>query len=68
MWSKNSALPVERSVRVRNDKGMYMAAQPVDDVDFPWDKNDLPDNFRSPAWTTVLDPVHNSEPLHRLLC
>lgn len=68
MWSTNSALPVERSVRVRNDKDMYLAAQPVDDMDFPWDMNDLPDNFRSPAWTNVRDPVHNSERLHPLLC
>ena len=68
MWSTNSALPVERSVRVRNDKGMYLAAQPVDDVDFPWVMNDLPDNFRSSAWTNVRDPVHISERLHRLLC
>ncbi len=68
MWSTNSALPIERSVSVRNHAGMYMPAQPVDNMDFPWDMDDLPDNFRSPAWTNVHDPVQNSERLSYLLC
>ncbi len=46
MWKTGQcALPVERSVMVQNAQGVYLATQPVTDLDFPWDWGELPDDF-----------------------
>lgn len=60
IW-KDSALPVERGVLVRNAVGDYMAATPVLDVNFPFDNQTLPDSFQSPAWGALQDPTNDSE-------
>ncbi|CAL5222010.1 g4300 [Coccomyxa viridis] len=61
MW-KDSALPVERVIKVRNARGDYMAAAPVQDIQFPFDIQTLPDRFRSPEWGNLQDPTHNMAP------
>ena len=59
MWKTGSALPVERSVMVQNAQGVYLATQPVTDLDFPWDWGELPTNFTSSDWAHISDPVNN---------
>ena len=61
MWKTGSALPVERSVMVQNAQGIYLATQPVTDLDFPWDWGELPETFTSPACANIPDPVRNGE-------
>ena len=61
MWKTNSSLPVERSVSIQNAQGAYLAVHPVPTLDFPWEKDQLPGDFRSPAWAAVRDPVSNGE-------
>ena len=61
MWKSNSALPLERSVLVQNAAGQFVATQPVDSLDFPFTKAQLPDSFMSPAWSHVQDPTSNSK-------
>ncbi len=60
MW-KDSALPVERIIKVQNAMGDYMAASPVQDIHFPFDTQTVPDRFRSPEWGNLQDPTHNSK-------
>ena len=62
MWKANSSLPVERSVSIQNAQGAYLAVHPVPSLDFPWEKDQLPGDFRSPAWAAVQDPVSNGKP------
>ena len=68
MW-KNSALPIERGIMVRNALGDYMAATPVQDIHSPFDNQMLPDTFGSPAWGCLQNPTRDSEcPLNAGLC
>ena len=67
LWKANSSLPVERSVMIQNAQNAYLAPHPVDALDFPWEKEQLPGNFRSPAWAAVQDPVNNGEPVLAVL-
>ena len=61
MWKSNSSLPLERSVLIQNAAGHFVATQPVDSLDFPFTKAQLPDSFMSPAWSHVQDPTGDSE-------
>ena len=68
MWKSNSALPLERSVLIQNAAGQFVATQPVDSLDFPFAKAQLPDSLMSPAWSYVQDPTGNSKtPLDSLV-
>ena len=62
LWKTNSSLPVERLASIQNAQSAYLAAHPVNALDFPWKKEQLPGDFRSPAWAAVKDPVSNGEP------
>ena len=44
---------------VQNAQGVYLATQPVTDLDFPWDWGELPTNFTSSDWAHISDPVNN---------
>ncbi|CAK0786624.1 hypothetical protein CVIRNUC_009838 [Coccomyxa viridis] len=59
LWKMNSSLPVERSAMIQNAQGAYLGVHPVPDLDFPWEKEQLPGDFRSSAWAAVRDPVDN---------
>lgn len=61
LWKMNSSLPVERSAMIQNAQGAYLGVHPVPDLDFPWEKGQLPGDFRSSAWAAVRDPVSNGE-------
>ena len=61
IWKSTSAFPVERSVLVQNAAGQFVAPQPVDNLDFPFTRDQLPDSFMSPAWSLVPDPTNDSE-------
>ncbi len=61
LWKMNSSLPVERSAMIQNAQGAYLGVHPVPDLDFPWEKEQLPGDFRSSAWAAVRDPVDNGE-------
>jgi hypothetical protein len=63
MWKSNSSLPLERSVLIQNAAGHFVATQPVDSLDFPFTKAQLPDSFMSPAWSYVRDPTSDSKTL-----
>ena len=62
MWKANSSLPVERAASVQNAQNAYLAPHSVNALDFPWEMDQLPDDFQSPAWAAVRDPVSNGGP------
>ena len=60
IW-QDSALPVERGVRVQNALGDWMGATPVQNIHFPFDNQTLPGTFESPAWGALQDPMNDSK-------